>query len=41
MEDSNEAQVSTVNNEIENGTLFHIKSDKFSIRYERNQKKVV
>ena len=26
----------TVNSEIENGTLFHIKSDKFSIRYERN-----
>ena len=26
----------TVNNEIEDGTLFHIKSEKFSIRYERN-----
>ena len=26
----------TVNSEIENGTLFHIKSDRFSIRYERN-----
>ena len=25
----------TVNSEIENGTLFHIKSDRFSIRYER------
>ena len=28
----------TVNSEIENGTLFHIKSEKFSIRYERNGK---
>ena len=26
----------TVNSEIENGTQFHIKSEKFSIRYERN-----
>ncbi len=26
----------TVNREIKNGTLFHIKSDRFSIRYERN-----
>ena len=26
----------TVNSEIENGTLFHIKSGRFSIRYERN-----
>ena len=26
----------TVNSEIEDGTLFHIKSEKFSIRYERN-----
>ena len=31
----------TVQSEIETGTLFHIKSDKFSIRYERNQKKRV
>ncbi len=31
----------TVQNEIEAGTLFHIKSDKFSIRYERNQQKRV
>ena len=31
----------TVQNEIENGTLFHIKSDKFSIRYERSQQKRV
>ena len=28
----------TVNSEIETGTLFHIKSNKFSIRYERNGK---
>ena len=31
----------TVQDEIEAGTLFHIKSDKFSIRYERNQQKRV
>ena len=31
----------TVQDEIEVGTLFHIKSDKFSIRYERNQQKRV
>ena len=31
----------TVQNEIEAGTLFHIKSNKFSIRYERNEKKRV
>ena len=28
----------TVNREIEDGTLFHIKSEKFSIRYDRNAK---
>ena len=28
----------TVNSEIEDGTLFHIKSERFSIRYERNEK---
>ena len=28
----------TVQSEIKAGTLFHIKSDKFSIRYERNEK---
>ena len=31
----------TVQDEIEAGTLFHIKSDKFSIRYERDQQKRV
>lgn len=31
----------TVQSEIEAGTLFHIKSDKFSIRYERNEQKRV
>ncbi len=31
----------TVQSEIEAGTLFYIKSDKFSIRYERNEKKRV
>ena len=30
----------TVQSEFEAGTLFHIKSDRFSIRYERNQQNV-